>query len=185
MPKVLTLFSNAYAYLLFSKLCWHNLPPPLASSLCPIFVLGRRKPEDVAREVRLHTYYKVQIIYLHCTRCMVISNTAAQWFPTGLCCSFSGKGRHHAVPPRSPHTKVCPHIHAMPYNNNYTVYITKKAPHARALTRNTKLVAHLDDIRYGISGAASRSRPGAAGLGPSDRSGMGKERARDYEKGKV
>ena len=112
-----TYYSQNYAGIIYL--------PLLASSLCPIFVLGRRKPEDVAREVRLHTYYKVQIIYLHCTRCMVISNTAAQWFPTGLCRSFSGKGRHHEVPPRSPHTKVCPH--AMPYNNNYTVYY-KESP---------------------------------------------------------
>ena len=59
-------------------------------------------------------------------------------------------------------------------------YITKKAPHARALTRNTKLVAHLDDIRYGISGARA---PPVSGR-PIDPV-SGKERARDYEKGKV
>ena len=35
MPIMLAVFSNAYAYLLFSKLCWHNnyLPNPIGRTL--------------------------------------------------------------------------------------------------------------------------------------------------------
>ena len=34
VPKMLALFSNAYAYLLFSKLCRHNLPTPIFDKVC-------------------------------------------------------------------------------------------------------------------------------------------------------